>query len=136
MSGLEEQVLDYVLGYTCGNDVTAVDLLEKDGRPTRGKGFDTAGPLGPYLVTGLNPTNLTIKARLNGETKQDGKTGLMLFGITRLINHISEFMTLQPGDVIWTGTPEGGLFPVKPGDVVEVEIEGIGVLRNQVVSMK
>lgn len=130
----QEKALDYVFGYTCGNDLTASDLSKKDGRLTRAKAFDTAGPLGPFLVTGLDPHGLTIKSRLNGETKQDGNTSLMLFNVEKLISYISAFMTLHPGDVVWTGTPKGGSCPVKVGDVIEVEIKGIGVLKNRVVS--
>jgi len=132
----EGEALDYVLGYTCGNDVTAMDLTEKDGRLTRSKGFDTSGPLGPFLVTGLDPHNLAIKGRVNGVTKQDSNTGLMLFGVKKLISYISAFMTLRPGDVVWTGTPGGGACPVKVGDVIEVEIEGIGILKNKLVAPK
>lgn len=132
----EEGALDYVLGYTCGNDLTAFDLSKKDGRLTRAKAFDTAGPLGPFLATGLDPRNLTIKSRVNGETKQDSNTGLMIFGVEKLISYISTFMTLHPGDVVWVGTPKGGACPVKVGDVIEVEIEGIGVLKNRVVAVK
>lgn len=131
---VEGEALDYVLGYTCGNDVTAMDLTEKDGRLTRSKGFDTSGPLGPFLVTGLNPHNLDIKGRVNGVTKQDSNTSLMLFSVEKLISYISAFMTLRPGDVVWTGTPGGGACPVKVGDVIEVEIEGIGVLKNKLVA--
>lgn len=132
----EKEAMDYVLGYTCGNDVTAMDLSEKDGRLTRSKGFDTSGPLGPFLVTGLNPRNLAIKSRVNGETKQDGNTNLMLFNVEKLISYISTFLTLRPGDVVWTGTPGGGACPVKVGDVMEVEVEGIGVLKNKLVAPK
>jgi len=130
----EEVAMDYILGYTCGNDVTAVDLTEIDGRLTRSKGFDTSGPLGPFLVTGLDPSNLNIKVWVNGEKKQDGTTSSMLFGIKKLISYISAFITLRPGDVIWTGTPGGGLFPVKVGDIIAVEVEGIGVLQNKLVA--
>ena len=132
----EEKALSYVLGYTCGNDLTLMDLLKKDGRSTRAKGFDTSGPLGPFLVTDVNPHNLAIKGRVNGETIQDSNTNLLLFNIEKLISHISAFLTLRPGDVIWTGTPKGGSHPVKTGDIIEVEIEGIGVLRNKVVAPK
>lgn len=130
----EEEALNYVLGYTCGNDVTAIDLFKKDGFLARAKGFDTSGPLGPYLVTGLDPHNLAIKGRVNGETKQDGNTIQMVFSIEKLISCISAFITLRPGDVVWTGTPGGGACPVKVGDVVEVEIEGIGVLKNKLAA--
>ncbi|HEY83228.1 MAG TPA: fumarylacetoacetate hydrolase family protein [Dehalococcoidia bacterium] len=132
----EEEALDYVLGYTCGNDVTAIDLFEKEGLLARAKGFDTAGPLGPVLVIGLDPHNLAIKGRVNGVTRQDSNTSLMIFSVEKLISHISAFMTLRPGDVVWTGTPGGGACPIKVGDVIEVEIEGIGVLRNRVVAPK
>ena len=132
----EEEALDYVLGYTCGNDVTAIDLFQKDGRLTRAKAFDTSGPLGPYLVTGLDPHNLAIKGRVNGETKQDSNTGLAIYSVEKLISYISAFMTLRPGDVIWTGTPRGGACPIKIGDITEVEIEGIGILRNKMVASK
>lgn len=128
----EKEALDYVLGYTCGNDLTAMDLKKKDERLTRAKGFDTSGPLGPFLVIGLDPHNLAIKGRVNGETKQDSNTGLMIFGVEKLISYISAFMTLRCGDVIWTGTPRGGSCPVKVGDIIEVEIEGIGILKNKV----
>jgi len=130
----EEKALSYVLGYTCGNDLTLMDLLEKDGRTTRAKGFDTSGPLGPFLVTGINPHNLAIKGRVNGKTIQDSNTSRMLFNIEKLISYISAFLTLRPGDVIWTGTPKGGAYPVKIGDIIEVEIEGIGILKNKVVA--
>ena len=130
----EDKALDYVLGYTCGDDFTLMDLFEKDGRLTRAKGFDTSGALGPWLVTGLDPHHLGIKGRVNGETKQDGNTSQMMFPVERIISHISAFMTLRPGDVVFTGTPEGGHCPVKVGDMIEVEIEGIGILKNQVVA--
>ena len=130
----EDKALDYVLGYTCGNDVTAYDLNQKDGRLTRAKAFDTSGPLGPFLVTGLDPHNLKIKSRLNGKSQQDSNTGLTVFGVEKLVSYISAFLTLQPGDVVWTGTPPGGACPVKVGDVMEVEIEGIGTLKNKIVA--
>jgi 2-keto-4-pentenoate hydratase/2-oxohepta-3-ene-1,7-dioic acid hydratase in catechol pathway len=118
----QSEALDYVLGYTCGNDLT------------RAKGFDTASPLGPFLVTDLDPHNLSIKARINGQTIQDSNTGEMIHSVERIISHITEFMTLRSGDIIFTGTPEGGHYPVKVGDVMEVEIEDIGILKNQVVA--
>jgi len=130
----EKEASDCILGFTCGNDLTAMDVTEKDGRLTRSKAFDTAGPIGPFLVTGLDPHNLRIKSRVNGETRQDNNPGLMLVGAEKLISYISHFMTLRPGDVVWTGTPKGGASSVKVGDVIEVEIEGIGVLRNRVVT--
>ena len=130
----EEKAMDYVLGYTCGNDVTAYDLTAKDGRLTRAKAFDTSGPLGPFLVTGLDPHNLKIASRLNAKAQQDSNTGLTVFGVEKLLSYISAFLTLQPGDVVWTGTPLGGACPVKVGDVMEVEIEGIGTLRNKIIA--
>lgn len=130
----EEQALDYVLGYTCFNDVTARDLQKKDGLFTRAKGFDTFAALGPWIETEIaDPDNLTVEAYLNGERKQHGNTGNMVFGVRRLISFISRVMTLVPGDVIATGTP-AGVGPMQPGDEVEVRVEGIGVLRNRVVS--
>lgn len=130
----EEHALDYVLGYTCGNDLTLMDLVEKDGRLTRAKGFDTSSPLGPYLVTDIDPHCLSIRSRLNGENRQDSNTSLMIFSIEKIISFISAFMTLNPGDVIWTGTPEGGHRPVAVGDIIEVEIQNIGNLRNVVTA--
>jgi 2-keto-4-pentenoate hydratase/2-oxohepta-3-ene-1,7-dioic acid hydratase in catechol pathway len=130
----EETALDYVLGYTCFNDVTARDLQKKDGLFTRAKGFDTFAALGPWIETDIaDPDNLTVEAYLNGERKQHGNTGNMVFGVRRLISFISQVMTLLPGDVIATGTP-AGVGPMRPGDEVEVRVEGIGVLRNRVVS--
>jgi len=130
----EKEAMDYVLGYTCGNDVTAIDLFEKDKILARAKGFDTAGPLGPWLVTDIDPHNVAIKGRVNGETRQDSHTSLMIFSVPRLISVITAFMTLCPGDVVWTGTPKGGANPVKLGDIIEVEIEGIGTLKNKLVA--
>ena len=126
-----EEALDYVFGYTCFNDVTARDLTKTDPEMTRGKGFDTFGPLGPWIVTGLDPTDIRIITRLNGEVKQDARTTEMSFSISELISYISQVMTLLPGDVLASGTPAGSA-SIQPGDVVEVEIEGIGVLTNPV----
>lgn len=130
----EEKAMDYVLGYTCGNDFTLPDISEKDGRLTRSKGFDTAGALGPFLVTGLDPHNLRIRSRFDSKLQQDSNTSQLVFKVEKLVSYISGFMTLQHGDVVWTGTPGGGLCPVKLGDVIEVEIEGIGTLRNTVAA--
>ncbi len=130
----EGQTLDYVLGYTCFNDVTARDLQKKDGLFTRAKGFDTFAALGPWLETEIaDPDNLSVEGYLNGELKQHSNTNNMVFGVRRLISFISQIMTLLPGDVIATGTP-AGVGPMQPGDVVEVRVEGIGTLRNRVVS--
>jgi len=126
---------DFILGYTCANDVTARDLQRRDNQWTRAKGFDTFSPLGPYIVTDLDPAHLAIRSRVNGELRQDGSTADMVFGVAELIAYISQVMTLEPGDVILTGTPSG-VGPLQPGDVVEVEIEGIGTLRNPVVSQE
>lgn len=128
-----EDPLSYVLGYTCVNDVTARDLQRKDVQFTRGKSFDTFCPVGPWIETNIDPGNVTVETRLNGEVKQKGNTADMAFPVAFLIRYISEIMTLYPGDLIATGTP-AGVSRMKPGDIVEVEIAGIGILRNQVVS--
>lgn len=129
----EDKALDYVLGYTCGNDIGMMDILKKDnGVITRAKGFDMSSALGPWLETDLDPANLAIKGRINGEVIQDNSTREMLFSAAKIISYISEFMTLRPGDVVFTGTPENGHYVVNIGDVMEVEIEGIGVLRTPV----
>jgi 2-keto-4-pentenoate hydratase/2-oxohepta-3-ene-1,7-dioic acid hydratase in catechol pathway len=123
----------YVLGYTCSNDVTARDLQQEDGQWTRSKSFDTFSPLGPWIVTDLNPSRLAITCRVNGQVRQAGNTTDMVFNVWDLVSFISQVMTLEPGDVIMTGTP-AGVGPISPGDVVEVEIEGIGTLKNEVIS--
>ena len=129
----KEDVKDYVLGYTCGNELGALDFARQDKNVTRARGFDTSGPLGPWLVIDLDTSNLSIKSRVNGEARQDANTSMMLFDVYEIIEHITSFMTLQPGDVVWTGTPSGRS-PVKVGDIIEVEIDGIGVLRNEVLA--
>jgi len=129
----EEQARRYILGYTCANDVTARDLQRKDGQWTRAKGFDTFCPLGPWIVTDLDPGALAIQTRLNGQVRQNGNTSDLIFKTDYLVSFISQVMTLEPGDVILTGTP-AGVGPMLPGDEVEVEIEGIGVLKNRVVA--
>ena len=128
----EEDPLSYVLGYTCVNDVTARDLQRKDVQFTRGKSFDTFCPVGPWIETDIDPQNVTVETRLNGEVKQKGNTADMAFPVAFLIRYISEIMTLYPGDLIATGTP-AGVSRMKSGDTVEVEVSGIGVLRNRVV---
>jgi 2-keto-4-pentenoate hydratase/2-oxohepta-3-ene-1,7-dioic acid hydratase in catechol pathway len=131
---VEENALEYVLGYTCFNDVTARDLQKKDGLFTRAKGFDTFAAMGPWIETGIgDPDNLIVEAYLNGEPRQHSITKNMVFSVRRLIFFISQVMTLLPGDVIATGTP-AGVGPMRPGDVVEVRVEGIGTLRNRVVA--
>ena len=127
----DEDPLSYVLGYTCVNDVTARDLQRKDVQFTRGKSFDTFCPVGPFVVTDLDPGQLEVTTRLNGEVKQKGNTSAMAFPVPFLIRYISNIMTLNPGDLIATGTP-AGVSAMKDGDVVEVEVSGIGVLRNPV----
>jgi 2-keto-4-pentenoate hydratase/2-oxohepta-3-ene-1,7-dioic acid hydratase in catechol pathway len=127
-----ENALDYVWGYTCGNDVSDRTLQRQDLQWTRAKSFDTYAPLGPWVVTDLDPSALDIKCIVNGETKQNSNTKHLIFDVKQLIVTASECMTLFPGDVIMTGTPEG-VSPIKPGDVVEVVIEGIGTLKNKVV---
>lgn len=129
----DDNPLDYVFGYTCVNDVTARDLQRKDVQFTRGKSFDTFCPVGPWIQTELDPANVTVTTRLNGEIKQQGNTADMAFPVAFLIRYISEIMTLYPGDLIATGTP-AGVSKMKDGDTVEVEVAGIGVLRNQVVN--
>jgi len=135
-----EEALDFVLGYTCANDVSARDCQRVDKQWARAKSFDTFCPLGPWLVTAdqLDPDCLRIRSRLNGQTMQDANTSAMVHSCRQLVSYLSHQLTLLPGTVILTGTPEGvGMArrpPVflKPNDVVEVEIEGIGVLRNAV----
>lgn len=126
-----EEALSYVLGYTCANDVTARDLQRRDGQWTRAKGFDTFCPLGPWIVTDLEPTSLEVIGRVNGEVRQRGHTRDVLFPIPVLIEYAAAVMTLEPGDVILTGTPSG-VGPLHAGDTVEVEVPGLGVLRNPV----
>jgi 2-keto-4-pentenoate hydratase/2-oxohepta-3-ene-1,7-dioic acid hydratase in catechol pathway len=128
----EADYADYILGYTCFNDVSDRVAQLKDGQWTRAKGYDTFAPTGPCISTGISPFNLKIQTLVNGEVKQSGNTGDLIFGIPKLISFISGIMTLLPGDVIATGTPDG-IGPLKAGDVVEIVIEGIGTLRNPVV---
>lgn len=123
---------DYILGFTCANDVTARDLQKMDAQWTRAKGFDTFCPLGPYLAIDLDPGGLLLRTWLNGELRQEARTREMILDVGGILAYISAVMTLEPGDVILTGTPQG-VGELKPGDVVEVEIEGIGTLRNRVV---
>jgi 2-keto-4-pentenoate hydratase/2-oxohepta-3-ene-1,7-dioic acid hydratase in catechol pathway len=123
----------YVLGYTCANDVTARDLQRRDVQFTRGKGFDTFAPLGPWIVTGLDPSDLALETRVNGAVRQHSRTSQLIFNCDFLVSFISQVMTLLPGDVISTGTP-AGVGPMKVGDVVEVEIEQIGCLKNTIAA--
>jgi 2-keto-4-pentenoate hydratase/2-oxohepta-3-ene-1,7-dioic acid hydratase in catechol pathway len=125
----EADAPNYVLGYTCGNDVSHRDFQRKDGQWVRAKGFDTFAPMGPVIETDLDVNQVSIQGRLNGEVKQSSNTSNMIFNPAFLVSFVSNVMTLNPGDVIMTGTPEG-VSPMKPGDTIEVEIEGIGTLRN------
>jgi len=127
-----KDALDYVLGYTCFNDVTARDLQYMDKQWTRAKSFDTFAAIGPCIETELEPGNVAIETYLNGELKQQGNTSDLIYSIPQLINFISHVMTMLPGDIIATGTPSG-VGPMYPGDTVEVKIESIGTLRNYVV---
>jgi 2-keto-4-pentenoate hydratase/2-oxohepta-3-ene-1,7-dioic acid hydratase in catechol pathway len=126
-----EQWRDFVRGFTCANDVTARDLQRKDVQFTRGKSFDTFCPIGPHIETELDPSDLRVVARVNGEVKQDGRTSQMIFSCAFLLEFITGIMTLLSGDLILTGTP-AGVGSLESGDTVEIEIEGIGVLRNAV----
>lgn len=127
-----EESKDYILGYTCANDVTARDLQDQNGQWTICKGFDTFLPLGPYVSDEVDPTNLKIESRLNGKVMQSSNTKNLLFTCDYLVSYLSKVMTLLPGDVILTGTPSG-IHKMEKGDVIEIEIEGLGVLRNEVV---
>lgn len=131
--GLSDDVKSYIVGYTCVNDVTARDLQNKDGQWTRAKGFDTFCPIGPVVADGLDPwKGVRVQSRVNGELRQNGVTTDFLFPLDVLMRFITQVMTLEPGDVIATGTPVG-VAPLKAGDVVEVIVEGVGTLRNPVV---
>jgi 2-keto-4-pentenoate hydratase/2-oxohepta-3-ene-1,7-dioic acid hydratase in catechol pathway len=129
-----EYAAEYVLGYTCVNDVTARDLQRKDSQWTRGKGFDTFCAVGPWLVTKdeVNFSELRVRTLVDGVLKQDGSVQDMMFNLGDIIAYVSAFMTLEPGDLIATGTPSG-VGPLLPGSTVQVEINGIGVLTNTVV---
>ena len=128
----DEDVRPYILGYTCVDDFTARDLQNKDGQWTRAKGFDTFCPVGPLVADGLDPwSGVQVETRVNGEVRQSGNTRDFIFALDVVIRYASRIMTLEPGDLIATGTPKG-VGPVVAGDVVEVAIEGVGVLRNPV----
>jgi len=127
----EDQALDYVLGYTCALDVTARDVQKTDLQWVRAKSADKFCPLGPWLVTSLEPQNTTVRTYVNGELRQEAHTSLMIFPVTRVLSYISQFMTLEPGDVVLTGTPEG-VGELRQGDRVEVAIEGIGDLHTRI----
>jgi len=128
-----EDVRSYILGYTCLNDVTARDLQNKDNQWSRAKGFDTFCPVGPVVSDEPDPwKGVRVQTRVNGELRQDGTTADFLFPMDRLLRHISAVMTLEPGDLVATGTPQG-VSPVKAGDVIEVTVAGVGTLRNPVI---
>jgi 2-keto-4-pentenoate hydratase/2-oxohepta-3-ene-1,7-dioic acid hydratase in catechol pathway len=131
----EENVHEHILGYTCANDVTARDIQFGDGQWTRGKSFNTFCPLGPGIVSDINPEKLDIQLTLNGELKQASNTDKLIFSVPYLVHYISQVMTLLPGDVIITGTPHG-IGPMNIGDTVSVKIEGIGELKNSIVASK
>jgi 2-keto-4-pentenoate hydratase/2-oxohepta-3-ene-1,7-dioic acid hydratase in catechol pathway len=126
------EALSHVLGYTCANDVTARDLQRKDGQWTRAKGFDGFCPLGPWVETDVDPSDLLLETYLNGECVQTTRTSDMIFSVAQVVSFVSHVMTLLPGDAVLTGTPSG-IGPMASGDVVEVRIEGIGSLINRVV---
>lgn len=127
-----EDFADYVLGYTCLNDVTARDVQRHDGQWTRGKSMDGFCPVGPFVVDDVDPSALKVETRLNGKVVQQGSTSDFITRVGKLIEFITAAMTLEPGDVVATGTP-AGVGPMIPGDVVEVDVEGVGVLKNQVI---
>jgi 2-keto-4-pentenoate hydratase/2-oxohepta-3-ene-1,7-dioic acid hydratase in catechol pathway len=128
-----EDAYRYILGYTCANDVTLRDLQHTNDQWTRAKGFDGSCPLGPWIETELDPNDIRVETRLNGEIRQGAQTSDMVFGVATLIEYITGFMTLLPGDVLLTGTPEG-VGRLAPGDVVEIEVEGVGSLSNPVAA--
>lgn len=126
-------VPNVIYGYTVANDVTARDLQAKDGQWARAKGFDTFCPLGPWIETDFDPSDARVRTTLNGELKQDGRTSDMVFDVSTILQYVTSFMTLLPGDVILTGTPDG-VGPMEPGDHVAVTIDGLGTLTNTVVN--
>jgi 2-keto-4-pentenoate hydratase/2-oxohepta-3-ene-1,7-dioic acid hydratase in catechol pathway len=128
----EAEASAVIFGYTVANDVTARDLQKTDGQWARAKGFDTFAPVGPWVDTAFDPANRRLRTLVNGAVRQDSHTGLMIYSILRVIAHITRFLTLEPGDLILTGTP-AGIGPVQPGDIMVVEIEGLGVLENTVI---
>lgn len=129
----EAEALRGIAGFTCLNDVTARDWQKRESQWARAKGFDTFCPVGPRVVDGLVWESLEVVGRVNGQERQRGRAAEMAYGIPFLLSHISAFMTLEPGDLVATGTP-AGVGPLRPGDVVEVEVSGVGVLRNPVVA--
>jgi 2-keto-4-pentenoate hydratase/2-oxohepta-3-ene-1,7-dioic acid hydratase in catechol pathway len=126
-----EDASRFILGFTCANDVTLRDLQRPDDQWTRAKGFDGSCPLGPCIETSVDPTDAVVETRLNGDVVQHASTSDMVFGVAELIEYVTAFMTMLPGDVLLTGTPEG-VGRIQAGDTVEVEVEGVGTLRNEV----
>jgi 2-keto-4-pentenoate hydratase/2-oxohepta-3-ene-1,7-dioic acid hydratase in catechol pathway len=127
-----ETALDYVFGVTAGNDVSERDWQANDLQWFRAKATDTFAPIGPVIVRGLNPDDLLVQTRVNGETRQHERTSDLIYDIADIVSYVSRYVTLLPGDVIFTGTPQATK-PMNPGDVVEIEVEGVGILRNTVV---
>ena len=127
-----DEAMAGVLGYTCGNDVTARDAQARESQWFRGKGFDSSCPLGPAIATGIEPSDRRVRCLVDGELRQDGTTADLVWGVAELISEISKVVTLLPSDVILTGTP-AGVGPIAPGETVRVEIDGIGALENPVV---
>ncbi len=128
----EDEAAGVIFGYTVANDVTARDLQNSDGQWTRGKGFDTFAPIGPWIDDAFDPANRGVRCLVNDEVRQDGNTGLLIYSIPRVLAHVTRFMTLEPGDLLLTGTP-AGVGAVQPGDVMTVEVEGLGRLSNPVI---
>lgn len=126
-----DNALDCLLGYTCGNDVTARDLQRRDGQWSRAKGFDSFCPLGPWIETDLDPSDQEVACQVNGQVRQRARTQDMVFDMKALLVYVTAIMTLEPGDVLMTGTPSG-VSPIGPGDVVDVFVSGVGVLHNPV----
>ena len=131
----KEDAHNYVFGVTCGNDVSARAWQKGDVQWWRAKGSDTFGPCGPFITSGLDYDNLLLKLRLNGKTMQEERTSQLIHDVPTIVSFISQHVTLKPGDLIFTGTP-GTTSEIQPGDVVEVELEGVGVLRNKVSAEK
>ncbi|HSF15232.1 MAG TPA: fumarylacetoacetate hydrolase family protein [Vicinamibacteria bacterium] len=129
----KEEASDYVFGVTAGNDVSERNWQQEDLQWFRAKASDTFGPIGPAVVTGLNYNDLLLQTRLNGEVLQKQRTSDLLFDVEDIVSFTSQFVTLDPGDVIFTGTP-GTTSAMKPGDVVEIEVEGVGILRNRIAT--
>jgi 2-keto-4-pentenoate hydratase/2-oxohepta-3-ene-1,7-dioic acid hydratase in catechol pathway len=126
------EAADYVFGVTAGNDISERDWQRADLQWLRAKGSDTFGPVGPWVVTGLDYNDLLLESRVNGEVRQSGRTSDLIFDVEAIVSYVSRYITLSPGDIIFTGTP-GSTRAMEPGDVVEVELEGVGILRNTVV---